>query len=80
MEVKVIDNYLTKSYHKEIQEKLTGNEFPWYYNNNSTSTVDTSHFSAYGFSHSFWENNVLNNFSKVIWLLGCLKSLYIRLT
>ena len=54
---KVIDNYLTKSYHKEIQERLTGNSFPWYYNSNSTSTVDTSHFNAYGFSQSFWEND-----------------------
>ena len=57
---KVIDNYLTKSYHKEIQERLTGNSFPWYYNSNSTSTVDTSHFNAHGFSHSFWENDAKN--------------------
>ena len=59
MKLKIIDNYLTQSYHKEIQERLTGSDFPWYYNSNS-STVDASHFSAYGFSHSFWENDVMN--------------------
>ena len=54
---KVIDNYLTKSYHKEIQERLTGNSFPWYYTSNVSSTVDSSQFNAYGFSQSFWEND-----------------------
>ena len=61
---KVIDNYLTKSYHKEIQERLTGNSFPWYYNSNSSFVVDnptdTPIFNEYGFSHPFWENDAKN--------------------
>ena len=63
---KVIDNYLTKSYHKEIQERLTGNSFPWYYNSNSSFVVDnptdTPIFNEYGFSHPFWENDEKNGF------------------
>ena len=55
--VKVIDNYLTKSYHKEIQERLTNTDFPWYYSSNVSTTVDSSQFNAYGFSQSFWEND-----------------------
>ena len=60
---KIIDNYLTKSYHKEIQERLTGDIFPWYYSSNSTEpkwVVGTPIFNEYGFSHSFWENDTMN--------------------
>ena len=60
---RIIDNYLTKSYHKEIQERLTGDIFPWYYSSNSTEpkwVVGTPTFNEYGFSHSFWENDVMN--------------------
>ena len=53
----VLDNYLTKSYHKEIQELLTGSNFPWYYNNNisNDNNTGTTHFNEYGFSHNFQE-------------------------
>ena len=64
---KIIDNYLTKSYHQEIQELLTGSDFPWYYNENISydfnisfdgdNPTGTPIFNEYGFSHHFWEYN-----------------------
>jgi len=57
---KIIDNYLTKSYHQEIQELLAGSNFPWYYNNNISEgdkLPGTTHFNEYGFSHHFWKYN-----------------------
>ena len=52
---KIIDNYLTKSYHQEIQELLTGSDFPWFYIQNLSypGATGTTHFNEYGFNHHF---------------------------
>ena len=65
---KVIDNFLTKSYHEEIQERLTGNSFPWFYNANVSGHWPQQHishdvnnptgtplFKDYAFSHHIWK-------------------------
>jgi hypothetical protein len=51
---KIIDNFLTKSYHKEILDTLSDANFPWYYNDN-ISKRDLNGGSPYesGFSHIF---------------------------
>ena len=58
MSVELIDNYLTQSYHKEIQDLLTGSDFPWYYNNNITNTNgETNTNNEYGFTHTFYKDS-----------------------
>ena len=65
---KVIDNFLTKSYHEEIQERLTGDGFPWFYNANVSGHWPQEHishdvnnptgtplFKDYAFSHHIWK-------------------------
>ena len=64
--VKIIDNFLTKSYHKEILEIMSGDNFDWYYSDNISYTKDeftsmfgtnqrySTHFNEYGFTHWFW--------------------------
>jgi hypothetical protein len=60
LEMKIIDNFLTKSYHKNILELLSGSNFEWFYNDNVTGLAGwtahskPSHFNEYGFTHSFW--------------------------
>ena len=53
---KLIDNFLTKSYHKDILELMTSSDFDWYYNNNiaSGSLVSSTNLNEYGFAHTFW--------------------------
>jgi len=67
MFVKVIDNFLTKSYHKDILELMTSNKFDWYYIDNisyseepynfffGSERVYSAHFNEYGFEHTFWD-------------------------
>ena len=58
--IKIIDNFLTKTYHKNILELLSGSNFEWFYNDNVTGLAgrpahsDPPHFNEYGFTHSFW--------------------------
>ena len=57
---KVIDNYLTQSYHKEIQDLLTGSNFPWFYNKDITNVDEdpnTKSFNEYGFTHNFHKDS-----------------------
>ena len=59
MKLKIIDNYLTQSYHKAIQDLLLGSDFPWFYNRNINSTIETigaKSFNEYGFSHHFYKD------------------------
>ena len=64
MFVKVIDDFLTKSYHEDMEELITGPNFDWYYNPNISYVEDdpystdiirdtTKYFNNYGFAHSF---------------------------
>ena len=32
--IEVFDNFLPKTYHKELLEILNGPDFPWFYNSN----------------------------------------------
>ena len=50
--MKIIDNFLTKSYHKNMLEMLSGCNFEWGYIGDSSSTKN---FNEYGFSHIFWD-------------------------
>ena len=60
--MKIIDNFLTKTYHKNILEILAGDKFEWVYNDNITGPAWTAqmahpeppHFNEYGFTHTFW--------------------------
>jgi hypothetical protein len=53
---KVIDNYLPKSYHKEIKNLLAGSDFPWFYNQDISYPDDTgtTRLNEYGFNHHFY--------------------------
>ena len=64
--IKVIDNFLTKSYHKNILELLISDNFDWYYSDNISYTKEeftsmfgtnksySTNFNEYGFTHWFW--------------------------
>ena len=48
----IYDNFLTKSYHKEIKDILTSADFPWFYISNISDDTDTREFKdEYGFFH-----------------------------
>ena len=57
--MKIIDNFLTKSYYEKILELVTGSNFEWWYINNITDVskkmIDSEplHFNDYGFEHNF---------------------------
>ena len=59
--IKVIDNFLNKSYHKELLELLNSWHFPWYYNSNisyesgrAPGDTDQRLYET-GFSHVFFD-------------------------
>ena len=68
MFIKVIDNFLTKSYHRDLLEILISSNFDWYYSDNVSYTKEefisdfgsergySTHFSEYGFTHTFWDD------------------------
>ena len=56
MDIKVIDNFLSKSYHKKLFEILTSADFPWYFINNITQK-DSSDLREFGFNHTFWDTD-----------------------
>jgi hypothetical protein len=56
MSIKIIDNFLTKSYHKEILDLFNDSNFPWYYQSSITranSKEDIIELESIGFSHIF---------------------------
>ena len=54
--MKIYDNFLSKTYHKEILNLMTSDTFGWSYNNNiTTENIIGDDLSEYGFSHPFWE-------------------------
>ena len=60
MILKVIDNFLTETYHKAILETMTSGTFEWYYGDSITGSLGiknsdaTNIFNGYGFSHIYW--------------------------
>jgi hypothetical protein len=58
--LKVIDNFLTKSYHKELKQLMDSADFPWYYNSHISydsgkAPGHPNRFYETGFSHIFWD-------------------------
>ena len=59
--MEVHDNFLNKTYHKEILDLMTGPNFCWFYNNNinfSKITHTTDDIEECGFNHVFWVQEV----------------------
>lgn len=88
---KIIDNFLNKTYFNELQEELTKDNFPWYYNKNITHNNDEKNkvFQNYGFTHWFvHEENVLTDSqiaqfvrpltSQILDVVDCNKTLRVR--
>jgi|TARA_R100000278_G_scaffold60375_1_gene49213 hypothetical protein len=52
---KVIDDFLHKTYFKEMQQSLESDEFPWYFNKNITYNNEEADnvFQDFGFTHWF---------------------------
>ena len=67
--MKIIDNFLSKSYHEKILELLSGPDFVWGYNHSISGSLEdrgeagqnrvleTPQLNEYGFSHSLWREN-----------------------
>jgi len=61
--IKVIDNFLTKSYYNNILELVTTTNFEWTYVDNITTpqylpVLKTPRLDEYGFSHAFWSGGM----------------------
>ena len=59
--MKIIDNFLGKSYYKNMLDLMAGPTFNWWYSDNSSLRIqkdhpDSTNFSEYGFSHKFWDS------------------------
>ena len=57
----IYDNFLTKSYHKEIKDILTSADFPWFYISNISDGTDT---------RKFKDKFVLDELALVSYILG----------
>ena len=68
MQIKVFDNFLTKSYHEQILDMMSGDNFPWYYYDN-ISVEGGNNLNEYGFSHMFWEKETGQRNSTQSWFL-----------
>ena len=56
----ILDDFLNKTYHKQILELMSGSEFPWYFSNNLTGELDgksntVDNLEDHGFFHVFGE-------------------------
>ena len=69
MQIKIFDNFLTKSYHEEILELMSGFNFPWYYNDNISFKKGNNNLNEYGFSHMFWTQETGQRNSTQTWFL-----------
>ena len=52
--MKIIDNFLSKTYYNNISEQITGPNFEWWYYNYISNPPFSTDFNEYGFSHTFW--------------------------
>ena len=70
MKLKIVDNFLTKSYHQELLNLMSGPNFDWYFNNNisygDSFQNQTVRLNEFGFSHVFWDENGKRNTS-ILW-------------
>ena len=54
--MKVIDNFLPRSYHRELLELMSGPDFPWHFNSNiAYKDQDGGSVYEHGFTHIFWD-------------------------
>jgi len=58
MIIKIIKNFVNKTYHKEVHDLLNGISFPWYYNSDISygNDKDKSLYN-FGFSHIFLDES-----------------------
>ena len=54
-QVTVIDNFLTEKDFKKIQDLLTNDHFPWYFNNFVTTFKDSNNLNEFQFTHTFFD-------------------------
>ena len=66
---KIIDNFLNKEEFKIIEEQMTNDRFPWYFNKHIT-TAKKDDDSFYYFSHCFYENPF--KISEFFYSLNCI--------
>tara|TARA_B100001564_G_C20300223_1_gene516565 strand:+ start:48 stop:623 length:576 start_codon:yes stop_codon:yes gene_type:complete len=68
MQIKVFENFLSKSYHEQILEMMSSENFPWYYYKN-ISIEEGNNLNEYGFSHMFWAQETGQRDSTQTWFL-----------
>ena len=51
--MEIIDNFLSKTYFKNISELVNGPNFEWIYNDNISEPLSSTQFNEYVFSHLF---------------------------
>lgn len=77
MDIKVIDNFLSKSYHQELLKLMSSSNFDWYYNSNISYTQEPDkvlRLDEFGFTHMFWdENGIRNSNTSKFWKPGLLQ-------
>ena len=61
IEPKIIDNFLSKTYHAKILNFLTSNDFSWNFEAGTSNELQ-----EYGFSHIFWEQGIRRHDSDFI--------------
>ena len=61
--IEVFDNFLSKTYHKELFDVMNSPEFDWYFNSviSIKDTTDRGSLYEYGFSHNFWDKEGIRN-------------------
>ena len=66
--IKIIDNFLTKSYYERILTLLEGFEIEWWYLDNITGRDEKHTLNSYGFTHPLWDVNKgpVSRFSSLI--------------
>ena len=54
--IKIYDNFITKTYHKEILNMMSGCNFGWFYQNNiNGEDFQSVDLEGQGFQHWFWD-------------------------
>ena len=61
--IAVINNFLSKTYHKELFDVMNSTEFAWYFNSviSIKDTTDRGSMYEYGFTHTFWDTEGIRN-------------------
>ena len=74
--MKVIDNFLSVSYHKELRDYMNSPYFEWHYNSNITNEDKESSLNEFGFFSMFYDENGLRESTiSRFWYPGLLQTL-----